>query len=160
MENTRPWRSIQALGKEQPGYIEAVLDEVRRRGPLTISDLEDGGGPTGALWGWKKGKVALEWLFDTGRITSAGRRNGFSRVYDLTERVIPPTLLDAPHDHLGQYVAELLLKSGDAEMPRVARSHKPGLLVSIAEKVAVVGLPFRIIAHGVYQQLAVQQLIV
>jgi uncharacterized protein YcaQ len=97
MESTRPWRSIQTLGREQPGYIEAVLDEVRRRGPLTISDLEDGGGPTGAWWGWKKGKVALEWLFDTGRITSAGRRNGFSRIYDLTERVIPPALLDAPH---------------------------------------------------------------
>ena len=67
MENTRPWRSIQTLGKEQPGYIEAVLDEVRQRGPLTISDLEDGGGTTGAWWGWKKGKVALEWLVDTGR---------------------------------------------------------------------------------------------
>ncbi|HSG78564.1 MAG TPA: crosslink repair DNA glycosylase YcaQ family protein [Acidimicrobiia bacterium] len=96
MENTRPWRSIQTLGKEQPGYIEAVLDEVRQRGPLTISDLEDGGGTTGAWWGWKKGKVALEWLFDTGRITSAGRRNGFARVYDLTERVIPSEVLDAP----------------------------------------------------------------
>ena len=30
-----------ALNAEHPGYLEAVLDEVHRRGPLTVGDLSD-----------------------------------------------------------------------------------------------------------------------
>jgi len=37
----------------------------------------------------------LEWLFWSGQITTAYRR-GFERVYDLTERVIPPDVLALP----------------------------------------------------------------
>jgi uncharacterized protein YcaQ len=45
-------------------------------------------------WGWSDSKAALEFLFWCGRITTATRRN-FQRIYDLTERVIPPEILNA-----------------------------------------------------------------
>jgi uncharacterized protein YcaQ len=38
----------------------------------------------------------LEWLFWAGHVTTRTRRGSFERVYDLTERVIPPTILALP----------------------------------------------------------------
>src|SRR5258707_1160296 len=43
----------------------------------------------GAWWGWNDGKLAVEWLFSAGLVTTATRRGTFERVYDLTERVLP-----------------------------------------------------------------------
>ena len=37
---------------------------------------------TGTMWNWQVAKIALEWLFYTGEVTTATRR-GFERVYDL-----------------------------------------------------------------------------
>jgi uncharacterized protein YcaQ len=70
-------------------YHREVLEELRARGPLAASDLADPGERSGAWWGWHRGKEALEYLFRSGVVTSAGRRGGFERVYDLTERVLP-----------------------------------------------------------------------
>jgi uncharacterized protein len=47
------------------------------------------------MWGWKPAKRALENLFSAGEVAIAGRQ-GFQRLYDLPERVIPQALLDAP----------------------------------------------------------------
>jgi uncharacterized protein YcaQ len=76
-------------------YIEATLAEVAERGPLAASELRRGGRGSGSWWGWSEGKAALEWLFWTGRVTTAARR-GFERVYDLTERVLPAGVLASP----------------------------------------------------------------
>ena len=46
------------------------------------------------MWGWKPAKRALEHLFAAGEVAIASRQ-GFQRVYDLPERVIPKQLLDA-----------------------------------------------------------------
>ena len=54
----------------------------------------DGASP-GEMWSWKPAKGALEHLFAAGELVVAGR-NGFQRVYDLPERVIPREYLDAP----------------------------------------------------------------
>ena len=40
------------------------------------------------MWGWKPAKRALEHLFAAGEVAIAGRQ-GFQRLYDLAERVIP-----------------------------------------------------------------------
>jgi uncharacterized protein YcaQ len=47
------------------------------------------------MWAWKPAKRALEHLFAAGELCVSGR-DGFQRVYDLPERVIPKVLLDAP----------------------------------------------------------------
>src|SRR4029077_4326866 len=47
------------------------------------------------MWGWKPAKRALEHLFAAGEDAIAGRQ-GFQRVYDLPERVIPKQALEAP----------------------------------------------------------------
>ncbi len=90
----RPWRRVQALLDEHPGYVETVYEELVERGPLTVGDLADPGSRKGNWWGWGNGKVALEWLFGSGRIT-AYRTANFARVYDLPERVIAPEHLEA-----------------------------------------------------------------
>ena len=46
----------------------------------------------GHMWNWHEGKVALEYLFFTGRVAAA-RRVNFERLYDLPERVLPPEIL-------------------------------------------------------------------
>jgi len=61
---------------------------------LTVGDLADPGSRKGNWWGWGNGKVALEWLFGSGRIT-AYRTANFTRVYDLPERVIAAEYLEA-----------------------------------------------------------------
>lgn len=89
------YRSIVRFGQERADYIAAALDELRTRGPLSASELSQAGASRGAWWGWSDGKIALEWLFWTGAITTAYRR-GFERVYDLTERVLPAAIVQAP----------------------------------------------------------------
>lgn len=89
------WTGLSRFGREKQGYIEAVLAEIERRGPVTGADFAEG--PRGApgWWSWSDGKRALEWLFWAGLITTR-RRNGFERVYDLTERALPARIVNLP----------------------------------------------------------------
>ncbi|HLY58374.1 MAG TPA: crosslink repair DNA glycosylase YcaQ family protein [Stellaceae bacterium] len=91
----RIWAHVDDARRNEPGLIERVLGEVRDRGPIAASDLEDGTDRTGPWWGWSRGKRVLEYLFWAGRLTTATRRN-FERVYDLPERVLPRAALAAP----------------------------------------------------------------
>ena len=83
------------FAKERKAYIADILEEVRQRGPVSARQLGEPGERTGSWWGWHDGKIALEYLFWTGEVTTATRR-GFERVYDLPERVIPPEILNLP----------------------------------------------------------------
>jgi hypothetical protein len=47
------------------------------------------------MWNWSHGKLALEVLFLQGKVTTADRPN-FTRMYDVTNRVIAREHLDAP----------------------------------------------------------------
>ena len=89
MDGDWNWARLNEMRRDHPGYLDAVLEQVRARGPLKTSDLQDPGQRDGtAMWGWSKGKVALEALFLGGRVTTSHRPN-FVRMYDLSERVIP-----------------------------------------------------------------------
>jgi uncharacterized protein YcaQ len=113
MAAMRPWHRVRALLEEHPDYMDEVFAEVAEYGPLTVSDLADPGKRTGPWWGYGKGKIALEWLFATGKLAIADRRN-FTRYYDILERVLPATALDddAPEKEAAQ--RELLLLSAQA----------------------------------------------
>jgi uncharacterized protein len=83
-------------GWERTGHIDEVAKEVlariREEGALPVRAFE---GKSAPMWGWKPAKRALEHLFAAGELAIAGRQ-GFQRVYDLPERVIPKPALDAP----------------------------------------------------------------
>ena len=82
--------------------FHAKIDDVLRR----ISDLghctsahvgEDEERGKGGWWDWHPSKTALEYLWRSGQV-SVVRRDGFTKVYDLTERVIPAEHLDRRHE--------------------------------------------------------------
>lgn len=94
MDGFQAWGRVREVMREHPGYVEAVYDEVSRRGPSTAADLADPGSRSGPWWGMAKGTTALEYLFIKGRLAVADRVN-FNRVFDLTERVLPPEVMAA-----------------------------------------------------------------
>ena len=104
---------ISKLNASAPGYLESVYRQVVERGPLTVADLEEPGERSGPWWGWADGKVALEHLFAAGRLSVAFRRN-FTRYYDISERVIPKEILQAPHLPVGEAQRRLILNAAHA----------------------------------------------
>src|SRR5207248_7196086 len=72
-----------------------VLEAIRERGALPSRAFEGKGPMPGEMWNWKPAKRALEHLFAAGEVVVAGR-DGFQRLYDLPERVIPKRYLGAP----------------------------------------------------------------
>jgi uncharacterized protein YcaQ len=112
MEGQRPWTEVRRLEQERPGYLEAILAEVRARGALAADELADPGERHTPYWGtgWTAGKLALEWLFVTGRLVVAERR-GLVRRYDLPERVIPRRCLAAVAPPRAEAQRRLLLKA-------------------------------------------------
>lgn len=89
------WQGLARFGRERRDYIDNVLTEIERRGPVTGADFAEEGPRKAGWWEWSNGKRALEWLFWSGFITTRTRR-GFERVYDITERVLPTAIRDAP----------------------------------------------------------------
>lgn len=107
------WIGLVRFARRRRDYVAAVYDEVAARGPLRAGALSSGGRRRGPWWGWADGKRALEWLFWTGRIAVAGRER-FERLYDLTERVLPPEVLARPTPTPEAAHAELLLRAARA----------------------------------------------
>jgi uncharacterized protein YcaQ len=91
------WKGVARVAAEQPRLLELVLDVVRRRGPIRASELAAKGRrrEPGEMWSWSEEKTALEYLFFAGRVCAA-RRVNFERLYDLPERVLPQSVLEAP----------------------------------------------------------------
>lgn len=77
------------------GTYEAVIGQLRAKGPLTATEL--GGAKNGGeWWDWSASKVAVERALMYGEVVCVERR-GWKRVYDLAERAVPADLL---HDEL------------------------------------------------------------
>jgi uncharacterized protein YcaQ len=110
MEREGIWRSFQDVLATKPDYLDRVLEQVEVFGPIQTADLEDPGHRRGidTMWNWNDGKMALEYLFMKGLITTSARPH-FNRVYDLTERVIPRHHLESPTPTTEEAIRELLL---------------------------------------------------
>jgi uncharacterized protein YcaQ len=89
------WGRIAAIARERPAYVAAILREVEQRGPLASGDIAEHRSTGGGWWGWSDVKLALEYLFWSGAVTTSHRRN-FERLYDLPERVFPTAILAQP----------------------------------------------------------------
>ena len=107
------WGEATRLTDARPGYLEAVLQEVRDRGPLSAREISDATAVGGTWWSWSDAKVALEALFATGDVTVAERVN-FERRYDLPERVLPAAVVLAPPVDEDEARRELLRRSARA----------------------------------------------
>ncbi len=95
----RPY-GFEAFLERNPRYVADAKDLVRIRGPIVSADLPD---PEGASRRIEKSWVSvpravLEALFGRGTLAIADRRPGFVRVYDLTERILPPEILGTSVD--------------------------------------------------------------
>lgn len=139
MNGLKPWRRVRALMEDHPGYVESVYDEVVARGPMTVGDLADPGRRSGSWWGWGNGKIALEWLFASGRIT-AYRTANFTRVYDLPKRVLPASVLEAEPVSRHEAYRRLLVRSVQhhavgtaADLADYYRLHGPSARPILAE---------------------------
>ncbi len=90
-------RSRKALWRKRFGddrVLETVRDHVATHGAARARDFAHLGGRTGPWWGWGPAKAALEYLWRTGEL-SVLRRDGFEKLYELSERAIPPALREA-----------------------------------------------------------------
>ncbi len=81
------WRSWRRAGFEE--RFDDVLERIREHGPVMARDFEGGRQRTEAgWWDWHPSKTALEFLWRTGSL-AISRREGFQKVFDLAERVVP-----------------------------------------------------------------------
>ncbi len=87
-QNRKSPKWCQRLGPNGIKTITTVRKRIKKEGPLMSRDFEDKG--QGAWWGWGPSKTALEHLWRTGELAIT-RREGFQKVYDLTERTISET---------------------------------------------------------------------
>ena len=96
----RSARELEARwGKDRrAGFLEKtheVLKQISDEGCCGSSDVgRDEVKGSGGWWDWHPSKTALEYLWHSGQL-SVLRREGFRKIYDLTERVIPAEYLSA-----------------------------------------------------------------
>jgi uncharacterized protein YcaQ len=84
--------------RDNAGFRDYILDEIRRRGPLLSRDLDDRADVPWQTGGWNDGKNLgrmLEILWNGGEI-AISRREGTQRVWDLFERVFPDAGQELP----------------------------------------------------------------
>ena len=74
------------IGDDPQKTIRKVRARIRKEGEVSTRAFDDKG--AGGWWGWGPSKTALEFLWRTGELAIA-RRDGFEKVYDLAEHVIP-----------------------------------------------------------------------
>lgn len=103
-----PWRRVyhqwhlkhweSRILKPYATAVQAVLDELRARGPLrsqAFAFQEHKADWQGSWYGPQLTKHILKALWFTGQVLTADRYKG-QHVYDLTERLVPATLLQQP----------------------------------------------------------------
>jgi hypothetical protein len=95
----RPWGFDEIMARHHH-YVETALGAIRERGPLAPADLPDPthtGRRLPGSWYGTVPRAVLEACFGRGQLAVTARRDNFSRVFDLVERVIP-------HEHLHRLV--------------------------------------------------------
>jgi uncharacterized protein YcaQ len=116
------WQHGERERRVQPQLVNAVLEEIRERGPLTARELTDHGAVEPLDWsGWKgTGKatsMAIEILWTRCDIVVTGRTESGAKIYDVPERVfgeLPPPKEDFARWALRERVAAagLLTRAG------------------------------------------------
>lgn len=79
------------LGDNPKKVLKMVRKRIEQDGPCMSREFAEGPKGNGGWWGWSPTKTALEYLWRTGELAVL-KREGFQKVYDLSERVIPQDL--------------------------------------------------------------------
>ncbi|HSK69815.1 MAG TPA: crosslink repair DNA glycosylase YcaQ family protein [Candidatus Limnocylindria bacterium] len=144
--------------------MEAVLEEIREKGPMGSADL----GLKGKVdWHWGPttlGRAALEQLYFEGRLL-VHRRQGIVRTYDLAERCLPPDVLHAPEpfsDDLDHHCFRVLRRIGAVGMlwnrasdawlgiPGMKAPQRQAAFARLAERGDVLGVRVEGVADTLY----------
>ncbi|HOT91536.1 MAG TPA: crosslink repair DNA glycosylase YcaQ family protein [Anaerolineae bacterium] len=98
---------------EYADVIAYVKERIRTEGPLGASDFEKPASFKTGWWDWKPAKQALEILASMGELMVTQRRN-FQRIFDLTERVLPPDVDTTPptEEELQRFIVRFALNTG------------------------------------------------
>ncbi|SNY88738.1 hypothetical protein SAMN04244553_5723 [Nocardia amikacinitolerans] len=91
------WSGMRKVLDRNPTLGKDILDVIRDVGAATAGEVErhlelDKPRPKGSWWNLSDTKMICEQLFAAGEL-SVDKRVGFTRHYDLAERVIPPEVL-------------------------------------------------------------------
>ena len=86
--------------------ISNILERIKSEGPLRARDFEDTRKGKKGWWDWKPAKQALEQMFMQGELMVSGRE-GFQKVYDLPERVLPDGV-DTRLPSMNEYASHLI----------------------------------------------------
>jgi uncharacterized protein YcaQ len=108
--------------------IRRVMDRIRSEGPLQSSDFKDPGHKSGGWWEWKPAKMALEQLFQEGKLMVKTRK-GFQKVFDLPERVLPSDIntKSPTTGEIADYLIDLTLRNqGISRLPYLKGQQKDG----------------------------------
>lgn len=122
----RPW-GFGAYIEKHPEYAALILEEIRRRGPLTADDLPPLEGHENRLKGAWLGTIPramLEAHFARGLLGVAERRPNYARAFDLADRVIPAEHLEHRPEGVDAQRALLLMS---------ARAHGVGTVADLAD---------------------------
>ena len=99
--------------KTEKAFLKKTLAHIEKNGPTRAAEIPGAGKSSGGWWGWSKGKIAVECLFDHGLVTAA-QRDGFERIYDIPERVIPADVLALPTPDEEEGFQRLILMAAEA----------------------------------------------
>ena len=91
--------------KSSKADVKNVMHRIGEEGPLMSRDFESEH-KGGTWWDWKPAKWALQRLFLEGHLM-VSHREGFQRVYDLAERIIPEGV-DTTTPSLAEYYSYLI----------------------------------------------------
>lgn len=151
-----PRKKIFAEGKshwfaQDKKVMKYVLDRIRSEGALQSKDFEFKRTGPGNWYEWKPAKKALEQLFMDGTLMVA-RRQGFQKVYDLAERVLPSgadTSVPSEQEYAEYLIKKAVDANGVVEEKEIAYLRK-GLKEPVNKALK------RLIAGGEYKEVLVE----
>lgn len=76
-------------GEDFDAAFAETFQHISQKGAIMSRDMKAEEHKSGGWWNWHPNKTALEYYWHTGKLAIAGRVN-FQKIYDLTERVLPP----------------------------------------------------------------------
>jgi uncharacterized protein YcaQ len=120
--------------KYKPEMMAYVKDIIANEGPKKSSDFKHKRKTNNAWWDWKPAKVALEQLYMQGQLM-VQKRQGFQKVYDLTENVLPAqtsTSIPTINEYCRHLIKRYLFTQGIGRAENIAYLRK-GLKSKVQE---------------------------